>query len=125
MKKHIIWLFILFSSLLIAQNNSDLIFKESIYSVEIKIEDGKDYLELDKENKIQIVTKNIDPVNLACTGRNLRRGNFSNSTNNTTNWIATVSNEGIKDEKYSLTIRFKGKKGKYFYHQFLLPVKQN
>jgi phage anti-repressor protein len=123
MKKHIIWLFILFSNLLIAQNNEELFFEESIYSVEIQIENGKNYLELDKENKIQIVTKNIDPVNFACSGRDLRRGDFSNRIN-ITSWIATVSNEGLKDGKYSLTIRFKGKRGKLFQHQFLIPVKQ-
>ncbi|WP_329805565.1 hypothetical protein [Flavobacterium facile] len=122
MKKIFICFFILLSTVLFAQNKSNLVFEESIYSVEIQIENGKDFLELDKENKIQIITKNIDPSNFACSGRDLRRGDFSNRIN-ITSWIATVSNEGLKDGKYSLTIRFKGKRGKIFQHQFLIPVK--
>jgi len=122
MKKHIIWLFIIFSNALLAQNKSNLVFEESIYSVEIQMENGQDFLELGKENKFQIITKNIDPVNMSCSGSYLKRGNLSNNLNN---WIATVNREALKDGKYSLSISFRGKKGKLFTHQFLIPVKQN
>ena len=124
MKKIFICFFILLSTAFFAQNKSNLVFEESIYSVEILIENGKDFLELDKENKIQIVTKNIDPVNLMCSGRNLKRGELS-TDKNITNWNLTVIKDGLIDEKYSLSITFRGKKGKLFTHQFLLPVKQN
>ena len=124
MKKHIIWLFIIFSNVLFAQNKSNLVFEESIYSVEIQIENGKDFLELDKENKFQIITKNIDPVNMMCIGQNLKRGELS-SNKSITNWSLTIIKEGLKDGKYLLSISFRGKKGKLFTHQFLIPVKQN
>ncbi|CAM4420477.1 hypothetical protein [Flavobacterium terrigena] len=124
MKNYIIWLLVLFSNVLLAQNKSNLVFEDGIYSVEIQIENGKDYLKLDKENKFQIVTKNIDPVNLMCSGRNLKRGELS-TDKNITNWSLTIIKEGLKDEKYSLSISFRGKKGKLFTHQFLIPVKQN
>jgi hypothetical protein len=113
MKKIFICFFLLLSTALFAQDKSNLVFVESIYSVEIQIENGKNFLELDKENKIQIVTKNIDPSNFACSGRDLRRGDFSNRIN-ITSWIATANNEDLKNGKYSLTIRFKGKRGNYF-----------
>ncbi|MES2864210.1 MAG: hypothetical protein V4666_08850 [Bacteroidota bacterium] len=124
MKKHIIWLFILFSNLLIAQNNDELFFEDGIYSVKIQINNGKNFLELDKENKFQIITKNIEPVNMMCSGRNLKRGELS-TNKNITNWTLTIIKDGLKDEKYSLNISFRGKKGRLFTHQFLIPVKQN
>ncbi len=122
MKKYIICLFILFSSVLLAQNKNTLVFKESIYTVEIKIENGINSLDLDKENKIQIVTKNIDPVNLSCIGQNLKRSKISNDKN-ATNWTIKPSKEGLKEGIYSLMITFRGKKGKLFHHEFLIPVK--
>jgi hypothetical protein len=122
MKKIFIYFFILISTALFAQDKSNLVFKESIYSLEIKIENGKDFLSQDKENKIQIVTKNIDPVNLSCIGQNLKRSKISNDKN-TTNWTIKPSKEGLKEGVYSLMITFRGKKGKLFQHQFLIPVK--
>lgn len=122
MKKIFICFFILFSSVLLAQEKNTLVFKESIYTVEVKIDNGKDFLELDKENKIQIITKNINPVNMNCTGKNLKRGELS-TTKNITNLSATINKETIKDEKYSLKIAFRGKKGKLFQHEFLIPIK--
>lgn len=122
MKKHIIWLLILFSNLLIAQNNDELFFEDGNYSVKIQIENGKDFLELDKESKIQIITKNINPVNVRCSGYSLKLEKTSDD-NKTTYWTLTPVKEKLKNEKYSLTIRFKGKKGKLFQHQFLIPVK--
>lgn len=123
MKKYIICLLVLFSNFLLAQNKSTLIFEESIYSIEIKIKNSKDLLEFDKENKIQIVTKNIEPVNMSCIGQNLKRDKLSNDKN-VTNWTLTINKEALKDEKYSLTIAFRGKKGKLFQHEFKIPVKQ-
>ncbi len=123
MKKYIICLLVLFSTFLLAQNKSTLIFEESIYSIEIKIKNSKDLLEFDKENKIQIVTKNIEPVNMSCIGQNLKRDKLSNDKN-VTNWTLTINKEALKDEKYSLTIAFRGKKGKLFQHEFKIPVKQ-
>lgn len=122
MKKIFIYFFILISTALFAQDKSNLVFKESIYSLEIKIENGKDFLSQDKENKIQIVTKNIDPVNMSCIGQNLKRDKLSNDKN-ITNWTLTINKEALKDNKYLLTIAFRGKKGKLFQHQFLIPVK--
>jgi hypothetical protein len=122
MKKYIICLLVLFSSVILAQTKNTLVFKKSIYSVEVKIENGKDFLALDQENKIQIITKNIDPVNMNYTGQNLKRGELSTSKN-ITNLSATISKETIKDKIYSLTIAFRGKKGKLFHHEFLIPVK--
>lgn len=124
MKKYIICLLVLFSTVLLAQNKSTLIFEESIYSVEIQLENGKNFLELDKENKFQIITKNIEPVNMMCSGQNLKRGKLS-TDKNITNWSLTIIKEGLKNKEYTLSISFRGKKGKLFTHQFLLPVKQN
>ena len=122
MKKYIICLLVLFSSVLLAQNKNTLVFKESIYTLEIKIENDKNFLEVDKENKIQIVTKNIDPVNMVCTGQNLKRGELSNDKN-VSNMTVTINKEALKEEKYSLVIAFRGRKGKLFQHKFLIPVK--
>lgn len=123
MKKYIICLLVLFSSVLLAQNKSTLIFEESIYSVEIQIENGKDFLELNKENKIQIVTKHIEPVNMSFIGQNLKRGELSNDKN-VTNMTVTINKEALKEEKYALIIAFRGRTGKLFQHKFLIPVKQ-
>ncbi|MBC5834769.1 hypothetical protein G6N05_09880 [Flavobacterium sp. F372] len=122
MKKIFICFFILLSTAFFAQDKSNLVFKESIYIVEIKTENGKNFLDLDKENKIQIVTKNIDPVNLSCIGQNLKRNKLSNDKN-ATNWTIKPSKEGLKEGVYSLMITFRGKKGKLFHHEFLIPVK--
>lgn len=122
MKNFIFALLLLFSNLLLAQEKNNLEFKESIYSVKIELENGKNYLELGKENKIQIILKNIDPVNMSCVGRGLKRGNLSDDTNNT-NWTAMVDNVGLKDGKYSLTIAFRGRSGKRYNHTFLIEVK--
>jgi hypothetical protein len=122
MKKIFNYFFILISTVLLGQNKSTLVFKESIYTVEIKIENGINSLDLDKENKIQIVTKNIDPVNLSCIGQNLKRSKISNDKN-ATNWTIKPSKEGVKEGVYTLMITFRGKKGKLFQHQFLIPVK--
>ena len=122
MKKIFICFFILFSKVILAQDKNNLVFEESIYSIEIKIENDKNYLELGKENKIQIITKNINPVNMSCVGRGLKRGVLSNGTNHT-NWITMVDNEGLKDGKYFLVIAFKGRRGKLFKHEFLIDVK--
>ena len=124
MKKYIIYLLILCSNVLLAQNKSNFIFEESIYTIEIQLENGKNFLELDKENKFQIVTKNIEPVNMMCSGQNLKRGKLS-TDKNITNWSLNIIKEGIKNGEYTLSISFRGKKGKLFTHQFLLPVKQN
>ncbi len=123
MKKIIICLFIIFSNILVAQNNDELFFEEGIYSIKIEIDNGKNFLELDKENKIQVITKNIEPVNIMYNGRNLKRGELS-SNKNITNLSLTVIKDGLKDEKYALIIAFRGKRGKLFQHQFLIPVKQ-
>jgi hypothetical protein len=124
MKKYIICLLILYSNVLLAQNKSNFIFEESIYTIEIQLENGKNFLELDKENKFQIITKNVEPVNMMCSGQNLKRGKLS-ADKNITNWSLTIIKEGLKNEEYTLSISFRGKKGKLFTHQFLLPVKQN
>lgn len=124
MKKIFTCFFILFSSVILAQEKSNLVFEESIYSVKIEFENGKNFLELDKENKFQIITKNIEPVNMMCSGQNLKRGKLS-TDKNTTNWSLTIIKEGLKNEEYTLSISFRGKKGKLFTHQFLLPIKQN
>ena len=124
MKKIFTCFFILFSSVMLAQEKSNLVFEESIYSVKIEFENGKNFLELDKENKFQIITKNIEPVNMMCSGQNLKRGKLS-TDKNTTNWSLTIIKEGLKNEEYTLSISFRGKKGKLFTHQFLLPIKQN
>ena len=124
MKKIFICFFVLFSSVILAQEKSNLVFEESIYSVKIEFENGKNFLELDKENKFQIITKNIEPVNMMCSGQNLKRGKLS-TDKNTTNWSLTIIKEGLKNEEYTLSISFRGKKGKLFTHQFLLPIKQN
>ncbi len=110
--------------MILAQEKSTLVFEESIYSVKIEFENGKNFLELDKENKFQIITKNIEPVNMMCSGQNLKRGKLS-ADKNITNWSLTIIKEGLKNEEYTLSISFRGKKGKLFTHQFLLPVKQN
>jgi hypothetical protein len=122
MKKYIIYLLVLCSSVLLAQNKKTLAFKESIYSVEIQIENGKDFLELNKENKIQIVTKHIEPVNMVCTGQNLKRGELS-TDKNVTNMTVTINKEALLEGKYALAIAFRGRKGKLFQHEFLIPVK--
>ena len=124
MKKYIICLLILYSNVLLAQNKSNFIFEESIYTIEIQLENGKNFLELDKENKFQIITKNVEPVNMMCSGQNLKRGKLS-ADKNITNWSLTIIKEGLKNGEYTLSISFRGKKGKLFTHQFLLPVKQN
>lgn len=115
---------ILYSNVLLAQNKSNFIFEESIYTIEIQLENGKNFLELDKENKFQIITKNVEPVNMMCSGQNLKRGKLS-ADKNITNWSLTIIKEGLKNGEYTLSISFRGKKGKLFTHQFLLPVKQN
>ena len=122
MKKYIICLLVLFSSVLLAQDKNTLVFEEGIYSIEIKMENGKDFLEVDKENKIQIVTKQIEPVNMSCIGQNLKRSKLSNDKN-VTNWTLSIHKEALKEEKYSLVIAFRGRKGKLFQHEFLIPVK--
>jgi hypothetical protein len=124
MKKYIICLLILYSNVLLAQNKSNFIFEESIYTIEIQLENGKNFLELDKENKFQIITKNVEPVNMMCSGQNLKRGKLS-ADKNISNWSLNIIKEGIKNGEYTLSISFRGKKGKLFTHQFLLPVKQN
>ena len=53
-----------------------------------------------------------------------KRGKLS-ADKNITNWSLTIIKEGLKNEEYTLSISFRGKKGKLFTHQFLLPVKQN
>lgn len=121
MKKIILVLLFLVSNVLFAQEKNNLVYKESIYSVEILIENGKDYLELDKENKIQIVTKKIQPINMSCIGQNLKKGKRSTYKNNS-NWTLIVNKENLKDGKYSLLVNFRGKKGKLFTHEFLIPI---
>lgn len=122
MKKIFICFFILLSTALFAQDKSNLVFVESIYSVEIQIENGKDFLELDKENKIQIVTKNIESVNLSAIGKNIRIIKAT-TEKNLSNWTIKPTKEGLKEGFYSLMITFRGKKGKLFHHEFLIPVK--
>lgn len=121
MKKFILVLAFLLSNVISAQEKSNLIFKEGIYAIEVKLEKG--YLELGKENKIQFLIENINPVNMSCSARGLRRGDLPNGSNNIINWIAKVDNESLKDGKYSIHITFRGRKGKLFNHVFLIEVK--
>ena len=123
MKKIVTYFFILLSGVPFAQDKSNLLFKESIYSVEIKIDTDKNFLELNSENKIQIITKNIEAVNLSAIGKNLRIIKASNE-NNFSNWTIKPTKEELKDGFYSLMITFRGKKGKLFHHEFLISVKE-
>lgn len=122
MKNFILVLLFLVSNVVLAQEKSNLFFKESIYSVEIQIKNGKNYLELDKENTIQIVTKNIQPINMSCSGLNLKKGKRSSYKSNS-NWTLIVKSEDLKEGKYSLLVNFRGKKGRLFTHEFLIPIK--
>lgn len=122
MKKIIICFLILLSNVILAQEKNNLIFEESIYSVKININDGKDFLELDKENKIQIISKKIDLVNMSCVGLNLTRGGIS-TNKNISNWNLSILKKDLKEGKYSLTITFRGRRGKLFKHEFLIDVK--
>lgn len=124
MKKIIICLLIIYSNTFFAQEKSNLQFKEGIYAIEVNINNGKDSLELNTANKIQIISKNIDLVNMMCVGRNLKRGGVSND-NNISIWDLTIIEEGLKEGKYSLMIAFRGRKGKRYTHEFLIPIKQN
>jgi methanogenic corrinoid protein MtbC1 len=65
-----------------------------------------------------------EKVNMMCSGQNLKRGKLS-ADKNISNWSLNIIKEGIKNGEYTLSISFRGKKGKLFTHQFLLPVKQN
>lgn len=123
MKKIFICFFILFSSVILAQEKSNLVFKESKYSVKIELENGNDFIELDKENKVQIITKNIDPVNMMFSGIGVKIANKT-STKNNTNLIIKPNKESIKDGFYILNISFRGNKGRLYTSQFLIRIKE-
>lgn len=123
MKKIFICFCILFSTVILAQEKNNLLFKEGFYTLEIKPEGGKNYLELDKENKIEMVSKNIEMVNLSATAHNLKIIKAGN-TKNSSFWIAIPTKEQLKDGFYALKIVFRGKKGKLYQHEFLIPVKE-
>lgn len=110
---------LLFSILTFSQEN--LHYKEGIYSVEIELA-NKSHLILNQENTFQIVTKNIETVNLSAAGKNLKIK--KGAENNRSVWIVTPSNEMLADGFYQLNITFRGRKGKLFSHQFLIPVKE-
>ncbi|SEP84710.1 hypothetical protein [Flavobacterium urocaniciphilum] len=119
MKNLIFALVFLFSNVILAQEKSNLIYKEGIYSIEVKLE--KDYLELGKENQFKIITKNIEQVNLSAAGHNLRikKGAEKNSSI----WTVNPISEKLNNGKYLLSIAFRGKKGKLYKHEFLIEVK--
>ncbi len=123
MKKIFICFFILFSSVILAQEKSNLVFEESIYSVKIELENGNDFIELDKENKVQIITKNIDPVNMMFSGIGVKIANKTNTKNNT-NLIIKPNKESVKDGFYILNISFRGNKGRLYTNQFLIRIKE-
>ncbi len=123
MKKIFTCFFILFSSVILAQEKSNLVFEKSIYSVKIELENGNDFIELDKENKVQIVTKNIDPVNMMFSGIGVKIANRTNAKNNT-NLIIKPNKESVKDGYYILNISFRGNKGRLYSNQFLIRIKE-
>lgn len=123
MKKIFICFFILFSSVILAQEKSNLVFEESIYSVKIELENGNDFIELDKENKVQIITKNIDPVNMMFSGIGVKIANKTN-VKNKTNLIIKPNKESIKDGYYILNISFRGNKGRLYTNQFFIRIKE-
>jgi hypothetical protein len=123
MKKIFICFFILFSSVILAQEKSNLVFEESIYSVKIELENGNDFIELDKENKVQIITKNIDPVNMMFSGIGVKIANKTNVKNNI-NLIIKPNKESVKDGYYILNISFRGNKGRLYTNQFFIRIKE-
>lgn len=123
MKKIFICFFILFSSVILAQEKSNLVFEESIYSVKIELENGNDFIELDKENKVQIITKNIDPVNMMFSGIGVKIANETN-VKNKTNLIIKPNKESAKDGYYILNISFRGNKGRLYTNQFFIRIKE-
>lgn len=123
MKKIFICFFILFSSVILAQEKSNLVFEESIYSVKIELENGNDFIELDKENKVLILTKNIDPVNMMFSGIGVKIANKTN-VKNKTNLIIKPNKESIKDGYYILNISFRGNKGRLYTNQFFIRIKE-
>lgn len=120
MKKIFICFFILFSSVILAQKKNNLIYKEGNYTVEIKLDKG--YLELGKENKIEVIFKNIDITKTSAIGKSLKFSDY-NHDENIGYWIATLKAEYLKDGKYSLTIAFRGRNEKRYSHTFLIDVK--
>lgn len=122
MKKYLLLVLIFFSNFIVAQNESNLEYKKSIYAVKIKIENGRNYLELYQENKIQISTKNVESVNLTAIGKNLKITKAINEENNSF-WSISPTKEDLKEGFYSLRITFKGKKGRLHTHEFLIEVK--
>lgn len=123
MKKIFICFFVLFSSVILAQEKSNLVFEESIYSVKIELENGNDFIELDKENKVQIITKNIDPVNMMFSGIGVKIANKTNAKNET-NLIIKPNKESVKDGHYILNISFRGNKGRLYTKQFFIRIKE-
>lgn len=123
MKKIFICFFILFSTVILAQEKSNLVFEESIYSVKIELENGNDFIELDKENKVQIITKNFDPVNMMVSGSGVKIANETN-VKNKTNLIIKPNKESVKDGYYILNISFRGNKGRLYSNQFFIRIKE-
>lgn len=118
--KHLLLKFcLLFSTLLYSQEI--LQYKEGIYLVEIELANKSHFL-LNQENTFQIVTKNIESVNLSAVGKNLKIKKGADK--NKSIWTVTPSNEMLVDGFYQLNITFRGKKGKLFSHLFLIPVKE-
>lgn len=120
MKKIIICFFILFSTVILAQEKSNLIYKEGNYTVEVKLDKG--YLELEKENKIEVIFKNIDITKTRAIGKSLKFSDY-NHDENIGYWIATPKAEYLKDGKYHLIVGFQGKKDERFSHEFLIDIK--
>ncbi|NHM01031.1 hypothetical protein [Flavobacterium difficile] len=123
MKKIFICFIILFSSLILAQDKSNLVYKESIYSVKIELENGNDFIELDKENVVQIVSKNIDPLNMMFSGIGVKIANKTN-VKNKTSLIIKPNKESVKDGFYTLNFSFRGNKGRHYTNQFFIRIKE-
>lgn len=123
MKKIFICFFILLSTALFAQDKSNLLFEESIYSVKIELENKNDFILLNKENKVEINTKNIDPVNMMFSGFGVKIDNQTN-TKNKTNLIIKPNKESIKDGYYILNMSFRGNKGRLYSYQFYIRIKE-
>lgn len=120
MKKLILFILLFITNTIFSQEN--LKFQEGIYSIELKIGENKNFLELDKENKIHILTTNIEPVNMSVVGTNLKIIKASNS-DSLSNWLIVPNKENLTDGFYKLSVTFRGRKGKLYTHQFLIPVK--
>lgn len=123
MKKIFICFFILLSTALFAQDKSNLLFEESIYSVKIELENKNDFILLNKENKVEINTKNIDPVNMMFSGFGVKIDNQTN-TKNKTNLIIKPNKESINDGYYILNMSFRGNKGRLYSYQFYIRIKE-